>query len=216
MNDNPQPLPSLEITPSPRLSFALQQGWEAFHAAIVAVGATTFTKWFTHRSGDADLAETVSLLVADYLDPEMDDADRLEALASLAEIGEETEDDLLADTLWEGVVSTAIDAGDGDAVAEATSRLAAIAERYGDFLAAAEHRITFLNWRRTDGASSDPEAVHEAFEAIVRLAELDGAQRARAEWAFRQAAFTRLAEAEDDRAVFGDWEANPTPYAGWE
>ncbi|CAA9534626.1 MAG: hypothetical protein AVDCRST_MAG59-158, partial [uncultured Thermomicrobiales bacterium] len=34
-------------------------------------------------------------------------------------------------------------------------------------------------------------------------------------WAYRQARYTRLLEADDERAVEGDWEADPTPYSGW-
>ncbi len=206
----------MEITPSPKLSFSLQQGWEPFSAAMTAVGSRTVAKWVAHRLGDSELADSVEPLIAEVVDPDSDDMARLESLSAIAELGDETEDDLLADACWEGVASMAMEIGDADAVAEATARLSAIAEQYGDFLAAAEHHLTFLNWRRSGEASSDPEAVEIAFDEVIRLAERDGAQRARAEWAFRQAAYTRLVEAEDERAVIGDWEQDTRPYTGWE
>jgi hypothetical protein len=100
-------------------------------------------------------------------------------------------------------------------IAEATTRLAAIAEAQGDPLAAAEFYIDFLNWRRLPGHASDPEALETAFDEIVRLATLDGAQKAAALFAYRQATYTRLLDAEDDRAVEGDWEKDPAPYESW-
>ena len=32
---------------------------------------------------------------------------------------------------------------------------------------------------------------------------------------FRQVRFARLADAEDERAVTGDWETEPAPYTSW-
>jgi hypothetical protein len=130
-------------------------------------------------------------------------------------LAEETGDDLLADTLWEGALDKARTWGDGDLVAEATRRLAALAERLGDPLAAAEFSIEFLNWRRQTGHTSDPEDVENAFDEIIRLAELDGEPRAAAEYAYRQVGFTRLLDADDPRAVEGDWEASSQPYEPW-
>ena len=93
-------------------------------------------------------------------------------------------------------------------IAEATRRLAALAERLGDPSGRAEFFIEFLNWRRQPGHSSDPEDVEIAFDEIVRLAAIDGAQQAAAQYEFRQVGFTTLARAEDPRAVEGDWEAD--------
>ena len=102
--------------------------------------------------------------------------------------------------------------GDGDLIAEATRRLAALAERNGDPLAAAEFFIEFLNWRRQPEHSSDPEDVEVAFDEIVRLATADGAQQAAAQYAYRQVGFTKLLDADDPRAVEGDWESDSLAY----
>jgi len=145
-----------------------------------------------------------------------DDPDEAaDALFGLAELAEETEDELLADTLWEGVLDLSRGADDGDLMAEATRRLAALAERNGDPLAAAEFYIEFLNWRRQPGHSSDPEDVEVAFDEIVRLATADGAQQAAAQYAYRQVGLTKLLEADDPRAVEGDWDTDSLPYQTW-
>ncbi len=140
--------------------------------------------------------------------------ERAEALIELAELAEAV-DDLVADTLWEGVLAAGREGADPDVLFEAATRLAAIAEGHGDPLAAAEYLLEFLNWRRQPGHASDPEQVEAAFDGVVRLAELDGAQKEAALFGSRQARYTRLLEAEDERAVEGDWEAEATPYAGW-
>jgi hypothetical protein len=163
--------------------------------------------------GDPDLVDVAAPLLLAAIDSDPEEA--ADALFGLAELAEEAGDDLLADTLWEGTADHARASGDGDLVAEATRRLAALAERLGDPLAAAEFHIGFLNWRRQPGHSSDPEDVEGAFDEIVRLAGADGAQRAAAEFAYQQAQFTRLLEAEDERAVEGDWESDPRPYTSW-
>jgi hypothetical protein len=100
-------------------------------------------------------------------------------------------------------------------MAEATRRLAALAERNGDPLAAAEFFIEFLNWRRQSGHSSDPEDVEVAFDEIVRLATDDGARQSAAEYGYRQVSFTKLLNADDPRAVVGDWETDSPPYQTW-
>jgi len=203
----------LTLTADPRLDAAVAQGWEAMAVAIAAAGAIRASRWLARRAGDPDLAETAEALFAALLgaDPE----DRGEALLALAEVAEEVEDDPLADALWEGALESAEATGDADAIAEATARLAVLAERLGDPLAAAEYRIAFLNWRRRPGHASDPEAVEEAFDEIVRLAQRDGAQKEAAVWAYRQACYARLLEANDERAVEGDWEADSEAYSGW-
>ena len=208
--DAPRPL---TVTADPRLDAALAKGWATFAEAIASTGAPRTARWLAQRAGDPELAETAEPLIEAVHgeDPE----ERGEALRALAEIAEEVEDDLLADAFWEGGLESAEETGDADALGEASGRLAALAERLGDPLAAGEYRIAFLNWRRRPGHASDPEAVEEAFDEIVRLALQDGAQKEAAVWAYRQARYTRLLEADDERAVEGDWEADPTPYAGW-
>ena len=203
----------LHLTRSPRLDNALRLGWESFARTLAAAGAPDAAAWLAARADDPELAEIAEPLLAAAVSEDSEEA--AEALSALAEIAEETQDDLLADTLWEGVLDRARDMGDGDLVAEATRRLAGLAERLGDLLAAAEFHIGFLNWRREPGHSSDPEDVEVAFDEIVRLATADGAQQAAAEYAYRQASFTRLLDADEPRAIEGNWEASGNPYQAW-
>ena len=203
----------LTFTPNPKLDTSLQAGWEAWQDAAQAEGPQRVAAWLAHRLRNpavkADLQETIeTLLTAE--EPE----ERALALSEIAEIAE-THDDLLADTLWEGVLVAGFDADDADLVFEATSHLAAIAEDLGEPLAAAEYYIDFLNWRRQPDHASDPESVESAFDEIVRLANIDGDRRAAALFEFRQAQFTRLFETDDDRATTGDWENDGTRYASW-
>jgi hypothetical protein len=211
MQSNPGHL--LTFTPSPKLDTALQTGWEAWLDAARAEGPERVATWIAHRLHNSalktDLQETIeSLFAAD--EPE----ERALPLSEIAEIAE-THDDLLADTLWEGVLAAGFDSEDADLVFEATSHLAAIAEDHGEALAAAEYYIDFLNWRRQPDHASDPETVESAFDEIIRLANLDGDRRAAALYEFRQAQFTRLAETDDDRATTGDWERDAAPYESW-
>jgi len=208
---NPAPL---SLTRSPRLDNALRLGWPTFARTLAAAGPADAALWLAARLGDPDVAEMAAPLLEAAISGDAEE--KAEALFALAELAEETEDDLLADTLWEGVLDLGQRLADGDLVAEATRKLAALAERLGDPLAAAEFFMGFLNWRRQPDHSSDAEDVETAFDEIIRLAQLDGAQRAAAEYGYRQAQFTRLLEADDPRAVEGDWERDPTPYAAWE
>lgn len=203
----------LRLTRSPRLDNALRLGWGSFSRTLAAAGPQEAARWLTARTGDPELTEIAEPLLASALGDDPDDS--ADALFGLAELAEETEDDLLADTLWEGVLDLSRGADDGDLMAEATRRLAALAERNGDPLAAAEFFIEFLNWRRQPGHSSDPEDVEVAFDEIVRLANIDGAQQAAAHYAYRQVGFTKLLDADDPRAVEGDWESDSLPYQTW-
>jgi hypothetical protein len=201
------------LTRSPRLDNALRLGWESFSRTLAAVGPEEAARWLSARTEDPELAEVAEPLLASALGGDPDEA--ADALFTLAELAEETEDELLADTLWEGVLDRARAVADGDLIAEATRRLAALAERHGDPLAAAEFFIEFLNWRRQPEHSSDSEDVEVAFEEIVRLATADGAQQAAAQYAYRQVGFTKLLDADDPRAVEGDWEIDSTAYQAW-
>jgi hypothetical protein len=203
----------LRLTRSPRLDNALRLGWESFSRTLAATGPQDAARWLSARTGDPELAEVAEPLLASALGGEPEEA--ADALFGLAELAEETEDELLADTLWEGVLDRAREIGEGDLIAEATRRMAALAERHGDPLAAAEFFIEFLNWRRQPEHSSDPEDVETAFDEIVRLAAADGAQQAVAQYAYRQVGFTRLLDAEDPRAVEGDWETDSLAYQTW-
>jgi hypothetical protein len=214
MSSRPDAPTPLTLTTNPRLDAAVQAGWEAWAAAARAAGPAATAAWLAHRADEAASATELRPLVAAVLRD--DDAD--ETIAALAELAELAEgfDDALADSLWEGVLAAAREAEDADALFEATGRLAAIAEAHGDQLAAAEYWIGFLNWRREGGHDSDPEQVDTAFDEVVRLAERDGAPKAAALFAFRQAQYTRLLEAEDDRATAGEWEAEGAgAYEGW-
>lgn len=202
----------LALTTSPRLDSALTRGWEAWEAVARDIGATAVARWLARRIEAPDLGAELMEPVRALLGCDEPEA-CAEARMELAELVEE--DDFVADTLWEGVLAYARDAGDPDLFAEATVRLAAIAEANGDALAAAEYQIEFLTWRRQAGQAGDPEDVLTAYDEVVRLAERDGAQEAVARYAYRQASFARLAEAEDDRAFVGDWETDPAPYQSW-
>ena len=203
----------MHLTRSPRLDNALRLGWESFSRTLAAAGPEEGARWLSARTGDLDLAEVAEALLASALGGDPDES--ADALFSLGELAEETEDDVLADTLWEGVLDRSRSAEDGELMAEATRRLSAIAERNGDFLAAAEFFIEFLNWRRQPEHTSDPEDVEVAFDEVVRLATADGAQQPAAQYAYRQVEFTKLLDADDPRAVEGDWEANSTAYQAW-
>ena len=126
------PVP-LQLTRSPRLDNALRFGWESFARSLAATGAAPAAQWLAARLGDPELAEVAEPLLAEATGSDAEAA--AEALFALAELAEESADDLLADTLWEGVLEKARQLGDGDAAAEATRRLAALAERLGDPLA---------------------------------------------------------------------------------
>jgi hypothetical protein len=203
----------LRLTRSPRLDNALRLGWESFSRTLAAAGPQEAARWLSARTGDPELTEIAEPLLAAALGDDPDES--ADALFGLAELAEETEDELLADTLWEGVLDLSRGAADGDLMAEATRRLSALAERNGDPLAAAEFFIDFLNWRRQPGHSSDPEDVEVAFHETVRLANADGAQQAAAQYAYRQVGFTKLLDADDPRAVEGDWESDSLPYQPW-
>ena len=207
-----EPAP-LHLTRSPRLDNALRLGWGPFSRTLAAAGVMDAARWLAARVDDPELAEVAEPLLSSATADDPEEA--AEALFALAELADDTGDDFLADTLWEGVLDHARSLSDGDLVAEATRRLAALAERLGDPLAAAEVHIGFLNWRRQPGHSSDPEDVEIAFDEIVRLAEVDGAPREAAEYAYRQAQFTRLLDADDPRTVEADWETLVGPYQSW-
>lgn len=211
MEGSPAPL---QLTRSPRLDNALRFGWDAFSRTLAASGAEEAARWLAARVHDPELADVAKPLLESSISADLEES--AEALFTLAELAEETGDDLLADTLWEGVLARARDANNEDLIIEATRRLAALAERLGDPLAAAEFFIAFLNWRRQDGHAADPDDVLDAFNEIVRLAEVDGARKAAAEYEYRQAGFARVLEAEDPRAVEGDWEPGRPAYEAWE
>jgi len=204
----------LTLTTSPRLDASLHQGWEAWSTVVRNLGASATALWLSQRAGDGDLLAALVPAVAAVLAAEGAD-EEVESRIELAELAEAV-DDLVAETCWDGVLVVARAVGDGDALAEATNRLATIAEADGDVLTAAERHIAFLNWRREPDSSSDSDAVATSFEEIVRLAEHDRNPKAAAIYTFRYASFTRLVDREDVRVVVGDWEADGSPYEAWQ
>jgi hypothetical protein len=203
----------LEITLSPKLDAALRTSGLAWEEAAGEEGIARTLGWLKRRLSEEAREMELEEPLAALLDAEDEDA-RVYARLELAELVE-GEDDELADALWESTLSHGIATDDGDLVFEAASHLSAIAEENGEPLAAAEFFVDFLNWRRMPDHSSDPEQVQTAFDEIVRLAEVDGEPKIAAEFQFRQVRYTRLADADDERAVTGEWEDHPQPYASW-
>ncbi|MGH2530676.1 MAG: hypothetical protein ACRDJW_00090 [Thermomicrobiales bacterium] len=206
----PQPM---AISVNPKLDFALRLGWENWERAASRLGEEDRAAWLHARLKDRNLAAAAAGLLSALFEEE-DAEERAVHRAELAELIELTDDEL-ADTLWEGVLAFGREANDSDYLFEATQHLGAIAERYGDPLAAAEYFIDFLNWRRDGDHASDAEPIEVAFEEITRLAEVDGEPKSAAIFTYRQANYHRLVEAEDDRTTAGDWEPDPTPYQSW-
>ncbi len=209
----PGPGQPIGLTANPKLDAALGRGWEDWEQTARAAGVGTVAGWLALRLGDLGRKRELLQPIASLLEAS-DEEERAVARAELAELVEE-EDDAFADTLWEGVLAHGRSSEDGDTIAEATTRLAAIAEAHGDPLAAGEYHLEFLNWRRQDSHVTDPDAVENAMEEVIRLARLDGEQRFAALFEYKLAAFVRLVEEEDDRAAEGDWERDPAPYQSW-
>ncbi len=209
----PRPATPISLTLNPRLDASLAEGWEAWERAARAAGSSAVAGWIAQRLGRPQLRAELQPDAEAFLqatDPE----ERALAIADLAEIVE-GHDDALADTLWEALLALGFEQEDSDVITEAISHLAAIAEEHGDPLAAAEYHIDFLNWRRRDDHTSDPDAVADAFDEIVRLAGVDGDPQAVAIWEYRLASFIRLEEAGDERAYAGNWEQSPIAFESW-
>ncbi|HET7056637.1 MAG TPA: hypothetical protein VFI12_09245, partial [Thermomicrobiales bacterium] len=133
------------------------------------------------------------------------------------ELGEmlQESDQELADLLWFAVRDYAMQASDGDLLAEATGHIAEIAFDYDEPTSAAEVWIDFLNWRREPESSSDSEAVLTAYDEIVRAAEMDGAQAVAATYGYQQAQFQKLVDSDDPRATVGNWLPGSDPLETW-
>jgi hypothetical protein len=206
-----QPL-SLSIDAA--LDRAVDAGWTTWQAAARARSTESGARWLVQRLAgvlpEDDAGDLLSQLTGDAPPDE-----RALAAAELAELAEE-DDPALAAMLWEAVLDAGRELDDGELFFEGASRLAALEEPWGDPLTAAEFLIAFLNWRRQDGHGSDPETVLTAFDEIVRLAELDGASAAAARFAFEQARFMRVVEAEMPAVEIGDWAGGMPPFASWE
>lgn len=213
MSDSMSDIQPLALTTNPRLDSALMSGFDAWLATTKEVGADGTMRWLMQRSEIGEHADTVRELL--HAIHKTDDPD--EAAALYAELGDVLvgNDDLLAEALFEAVLARGIAASDAETIEDAMVHLADLSEESGDVLTAAEYYIDFLNWRREPDHASDPESVLNAFDEVIRLAEMDGAQQAAATFGFRQVNYQRLVDAEDDRATVGDWEVSPDPYVNW-
>lgn len=202
------------FTTNPRLSTALHGSGTDFEAAMEAVGRNQTFNWLTNRAGtEVDRELLGELLSAWY---EADSAEeRVMPRAELAELLSEA-DPQVSEVLWEASMRDGFERNDGDQAFDAASQLARLAEEAGDPLVAAEYYIEFLNWRRTEGHLSDPEAVHSAFEEIIRLAEVDGETAAAARFGHAHARFVRHEDEGGDHTAEGDWAPDTEPFAGWK
>lgn len=204
----------LMLTTNPQLTLALQGDGPGFEEALVAAGRARAEQWLRNRIGD----EIDPAILHDALDAWFDAAtpdDRVMPRAELAELVADIDDEV-SELLWEASLRDGYEREDGDQAFDAVAHLARIAETTADPLTAAEFYIEFLNWRRTDAHASDPESVHESFEELSRLAEVDGEAAVAARFAHAHAVFTRIVDAEEPTGAEGDWAPSTPPYIGWE
>jgi hypothetical protein len=206
--------PPLVLTTNPRLSFALHGSGADLERAMEAVGREQVATWLLNRTGDELEASDLDAALAAWFEAASPD-ERVVARVELAELIGET-DEATSELLWEASLRDGYERGDAELAFDAVSNLARIAEESGDPLAAAEYFIEFLTWRRQDGHVSDPEFVHQAFEEIVRLAEAERQAAVAARYEHAHAQFSRIEDADDDRATEGDWAPGAPPFAGWE
>jgi hypothetical protein len=206
--------PPVVLTTNPRLSFALHGSGTDLERAMEAVGIDQTRTWLRNRVGDEiDPADLDAALRA-WFDAGDDDS-RLMARVELAELIGET-DEATSELLWEASLRDGYERGDAELAFDAVANLARIAEEAGDPLAAAEYHIEFLNWRRQDEHVSDPEFVHQAFEAVSRLAEIERQSGVAARYEFAHAQFSKVEDADDERATEGDWAPSSPAFTSWE
>lgn len=204
----------LTLTTSPRLTTALQGDGPAFERALLDAGQVKAEQWLGNRIGDEIERDILHDALAAWFDASSPE-DRVMARVELAELVAEVDDEV-SELLWDASLRDGYERADGDQAFDAVSHLVGIAESTADALTAAEFYIEFLNWRRTGDHVSDPESVHEAFEELARLAELDGETAAAARYAHAHSVFTRVADDGGANASVGDWAPTTPPYAGWE
>jgi hypothetical protein len=179
-----------------------------------AVGAEQVRTWLLNRTGDEIEPADLDVALAAWFAAESAEA-RAIARIELAELIADA-DEATTELLWEASLRDGYEHADAELAFDAVANLARIAEESGDPLAAAEYYIEFLNWRRQGDHVSDPEFVHQAFEEIARLAEAERQVAVAARYEAAHAQFTRIEDAEDDRAAEGDWAPGSAPYTGWE
>lgn len=203
----------LNLTTSPQLSSALQGDGPAFERAMLDAGKRDTLSWLKLRTAseidDATLVDLVEPWFAATTPNE-----RVVARVELAEFLDGV-DDATSELLWEASMVQGFAVDDGEQAFDAVVHLANMAERTGDPLTAAEFYIDFLNWRREHDHVSDPEAVHHAFEEIVRLSPLGGDSAAAARYAHAHTVFIRVAEDDPSRAMEGDWIESDDAFQGW-
>jgi hypothetical protein len=205
----------LVFSSDPKLDQALAQGIDAWEAEVAERGALATARWLTQRSAGVRLNQELLLEAIDYLLTSERTDDHMLARAELAEMVQPG-DLTLADLLWFAVRDTAIELGDADMIAEATSHIAEIAFEVDEPTTAAEVWIDFLNWRREPESSSDADTVLTAFDEIIRAAEMDGAQADAARFGYLQVQFQALVDAEDERATAGNWMPTDAPFEVWQ
>jgi hypothetical protein len=205
----------LVFSANPKLDQALGQGIDAWEAEVAERGMLATAKWLTQRSVEARLNQELLLEAIEYLLTSERTDDHMLARAELAEMLQPG-DLTLADLLWFAVRDTAVELGDADMIAEASSHIAEIAFEVEEPTTAAEVWIDFLNWRREPESSSDADTVLTAFDEIIRAAEMDGAQADAARFGYLQVQFQALVDAEDERATAGNWMPSDAPFGVWQ
>jgi hypothetical protein len=202
------------FTTNPRLSFALHGTGADLERAMDGVGRDQTLAWLRNRVGDE--------VEPEFLEPAVDawfiantPEDRAMARVELAELIGDA-DLATTELLWEASLREGYANVDGEQAFDAAASLAEIAEESGDPLAAAEYYIEYLNWRRAEGHASEPEAVHQAFEEIERLALAEHQPAVAARVAHAHAQYTRAEDHDEEGAYEGDWAPGSPPLAGWE
>lgn len=204
----------ITFTTNPRLSLALHGSGPEFEQAMESVGMEQTINWLRNRASDAVEEEMLREMVQAWFEAETPE-ERVMPRVELAEVLAEADDET-AELLWDASMRDAFDRNDSEQALDAVAQLAQIAENNGDALTAAEFYIEFLNWRRQEAHVSDPEYVHQAFEEVIRLAELESQAAVAARFGHAHAQFTRVDDQESETATEGDWAPETGPFKGWE
>ncbi len=207
-------LTPLSLSVDAGLDHALTGGWGAWRSAAAIRKPAAVKRWLVSRLPEGvepeDVQEPLLALIGNWPAD-----DRAMAAVDLAELFE-ADDPVFASLLWEAVLEAGQETRDAELVFEGVSRLAGIEEEFGDPLTAAEFYVEFLSWRRQADHASDPEAVMTAFDEVIRLAEVDFAPRAAAQFTFFQAQFLRIVETGSTAAEVGDWAPTTPPFMAWD
>jgi hypothetical protein len=202
------------FTTNPRLSVALHGSGADLERAMEEVGAEQVLTWLRNRVGEEIDPDDLQPAVEAWFAVESPE-DRTLVRAELAELIGDA-DLAVTELLWDASLRDGYARDDSEQAFDAVATLARIAEESGDPLAAAEYYVEFLNWRREAGHASDPEAVHQAFEEVERLAGLEHQAAVAARYSHAHAVFTRAEDDDHETAYEGDWAPGSPPYTGWE